>query len=63
MTKAGVSKFFAWVGFALLVVADFVIGIPHVFLQEGGLFWFCLGVTSVSLSFAIDHTANFFGLK
>ena len=63
MTKAGVSKFFAWLGFAIIVVACFVTGIPHPIFHEGGLFYGLVGLASWSLSYAIDHTVNFFGLK
>ena len=55
MNKADVSRFFATVGAALLIVALFVIGIPHVLLEEGGLFWAVAGITGFAISFAIDH--------
>jgi hypothetical protein len=55
MNKADVSRFFATVGAALLIVAAFVIGVPHVLFQEGGLFWVDLGLASSMTSFAIDH--------
>jgi hypothetical protein len=55
MSKAQVSRFFASAGFVILVVACFVVGIPHALFGEGGLFWLTLGFTNVALAFAIDH--------
>jgi uncharacterized membrane protein YobD (UPF0266 family) len=55
MNKGTVSRFFATVGAALLIVAAFVIGIPHVLFKEGGLFWVDLGLAFSMTSFAIDH--------
>ena len=53
--KAKVSRFFATVGAAILIVACFVVCIPHAFLGFGALAWLTVGVASFSVSFAIDH--------
>ena len=55
MSKATVSRFFATLGAAALIVTCFVVGIPHVFLGEGWAFWLTFGLASSMTAFAIDH--------
>lgn len=55
MNKGSVSRFFATLGAAGLIVACFVADIPHVFLGFGALDWLIMGIASSMTSFAIDH--------